>query len=239
MDSSTLPSVFPRLKLVSSFQELITTRFADGINALCWPRSLPGDFAEVVQRLGESAGEDGIATLNEEVLLALELSPAGQQAVAVLLEDLRQMREQDLQPSLDCIHQYLRDEEGYPVATDVYSFHVDSATEEADTYLCTYFGPSSEGLANEQAQRRVDIPKTRAELLELFGGEEGAAFQEFLHEQCFDLHYLPLPDAQPFVFGIGHLWRIATEYPGSPVPPCIHRAPETQVGQPPRLLLIS
>ena len=27
--------------------------------------------------------------------------------------------------------------------------------------------------------------------------------------------------------------------PGSPVPPCIHRAPETHPGDPPRLLLIS
>jgi hypothetical protein len=45
--------------------------------------------------------------------------------------------------------------------------------------------------------------------------------------------------AQPFSFGLGHVWRIACEHPGSPVPPCIHRAPETAPGQPPRLLLIS
>ena len=36
-----------------------------------------------------------------------------------------------------------------------------------------------------------------------------------------------------------HLWRIAVDYPGSPVPPCVHRAPETRPGRPPRLLLIS
>jgi hypothetical protein len=29
------------------------------------------------------------------------------------------------------------------------------------------------------------------------------------------------------------------EYDGSPVPPCIHRAPDTRPGDPPRLLLIS
>ncbi len=40
-------------------------------------------------------------------------------------------------------------------------------------------------------------------------------------------------------FGLGNLWRIAVDYPGSPVPPCIHRAPITRPGRPPRLLLIS
>ena len=61
----------------------------------------------------------------------------------------------------------------------------------------------------------------------------------YLNENFFDLHYAPLPQARPFSFGLGHLWRIATEHPGSPVPPCIHRAPATLPGQPPRLLLIS
>ena len=123
--------------------------------------------------------------------------------------------------------------------TDVYSFHVDSATVEADTWLCTYAEASSEGLSNEEAIRRVDIPETRALLLEEFGGEDDEAFAEYLADNCYDLHYLPLPGAQPFSFGVGNLWRIATQYPGSPVLPCIHRAPATVPGRPPRLLLIS
>ena len=45
--------------------------------------------------------------------------------------------------------------------------------------------------------------------------------------------------AEPFSFGLGNLWRIAVEYPDSPVPPCVHRAPATIPGRPPRLLLIS
>jgi hypothetical protein len=94
-------------------------------------------------------------------------------------------------------------------------------------------------LRNEDARRRVDIPETRAELLQLFGGADDDAFLEYLNENCYDLHYAPISQARPFSFGLGNVWRIAVDYPGSPVPPCIHRAPETVPSQPPRLLLIS
>jgi hypothetical protein len=60
-----------------------------------------------------------------------------------------------------------------------------------------------------------------------------------LQDRCYHLHYAAAPQARPFSFGTGNLWRIAVEYPGSPVPPCIHRAPPTHPGQAPRLLLIS
>ena len=221
---------------MASFEELVSTRFEDGINALCWERALPGNFAEVV---GKLAVGEGITTIEDESLLELSVSPAGRLAVEMLLADQRLLRGLDLDPVLDCIQSCLRDQTGAPVATDVYSFHADSATVEADTYLCTYHGPSSEGLRNDEALRRVDIPQTRAQLLALFGGEEGPAFREFLNENCFDLHYAPAPGARPFPFGVGNLWRIAVEYPGSPVPPCIHRAPETRPGDTPRLLLLS
>jgi hypothetical protein len=45
--------------------------------------------------------------------------------------------------------------------------------------------------------------------------------------------------ARPYSFGTGNMWRIAIAWPGCPVPPCIHRAPESVAGAPPRLLLIS
>jgi len=225
-----------RIKIVHSFHELVTTPFGDGINALCWQRSLEGDFKEVVEKL---ATRDGITTLEDEPLLNLPLSDAGKTAVKILLEDQRLLREHGLDPQLDCIDGYLRDADPGPVPTDVYSFHADSATVETDTYLCTYFGPSSEGIYNEEAQRKVDIPEIRSALLQQYGGEDDADFIEWLHDNCFDLHYAPLPEAKPYVFGFGNLWRVAVEYPGCPVPPCIHRAPETQPGQPPRLLLIS
>jgi hypothetical protein len=236
MTPLSLPLDYPRIRRVASFHELITTPFADGVNALCWPRTLAGDFAEVVELL--AAGQ-GITTLDDERLQALPVSAAGRVAIETLLADQRLLREHDLDPVLNCINGYPRDEEPGPVATDVLSFHVDSATVQADTWLCTYHGAVSEGLRNDQAQRRVDISETRAELLKLYGGEDDADFQEYLNENCYDLHYAALPQAQPFTFGLGNLWRIATEYPGSPVPPCIHRAPETQPGDPVRLLLIS
>jgi len=144
-----------------------------------------------------------------------------------------------LDPVLNCIHGYPRDEGSGPVATDVFSFHADSATEEADTWLCTYHGASSEGLQNDEAHKRVDIPATRAELLREFGGDDDEQFREYLNENCYDLHYAPATHARPFYFGLGNLWRIALDYPGAAVPPCIHRAPATLPGQPPRLLLIS
>lgn len=225
-----------RIKIVHSFHELVTTPFGDGINALCWQRCLEGDFKEVVEKL---ATRDGITTLEDEPLLNLPLSDAGKTAVKILIEDQRLLREHGLEPQLDCIDGYLRDADPGPVPTDVYSFHADSATVETDTYLCTYFGPSSEGIYNEEAQRKVDIPEIRSALLQQYGGEDDADFTEWLHDNCFDLHYAPLPQAKPYVFGFGNLWRVAVEYPGCPAPPCIHRAPETQPGQPPRLLLIS
>jgi hypothetical protein len=230
------PPGYMRIRTVQSFAELVATPFADGVNALCWPRTLPGDFGEVVEQLG--CGE-GIVTLDDARLLALSVSAAGRAAVEFLLEDLRLLRAHDLDPVLNCIHAYPRDDDAGPVPTDVYSFHADSAPVPADTWLCTYHGPASEGLRNDEAQPRVDQPEIRAELLRRFGGEDNAGFHAYLEENCHDLHYVPVAQAQPFSFGLGHLWRIAVDWPGSPVPPCIHRAPATPPGQPPRLLLIS
>jgi hypothetical protein len=230
----SLPADYHRIRLVRTFDELVTSRFGNGVNALCWPRMLAGNFAEVVEQLAVC---DGIATLDEARLQSLALSAAGKAATDLLMEDQRLLRSHDLDPVLNCIAAYPRDEDPGPVRTDVFSFHADSATVETDTWLCTYYGACSEGLRNDEAIRRVNIPETRAELLKCFGGEDSEAFREYLNENCYDLHYAPLPGARPFSFGIGNLWRIAVDYPGSPVPPCIHRAPETDHS--PRLLLIS
>lgn len=235
MISFSLPADYPRIKRVNSFQELVTTPFATGVNALCWERALPGDFGEVVQLLGVS---EGVTPVDEARLQALPVSAAGRIAIEVLLEDQLLLRAHGAAPVLNCFQSYPREEDPQVVPTDVYSFHADSAPVETDTFLCTYHGAPSEGLRNEEAQRRVDHPATRAELLKLFGGKDRADFHEFLTENCYDLHYAPAPLARPFSFGVGHLWRIATDWPGSPVPPCIHRAPENLPGQPARLLLI-
>lgn len=230
------PPSYTRIKVVESFDELVSTPFGDGINALCWRRTLTGDFTEVAEHLAVSKE---ITTLDEASLRTLALSAAGRVAIEILIEDQRLLRAAGLSPILDCIHAYPREEEPGPVPIDVYSFHVDSATVEADTWLCSYNESSSEGLRNDEARRRIDIPETRAELLKLFRGEDHDGFREHLEENCYHLHYAPIPGARPFSFGIGNLWRIAVDYPGSPVPPCIHRAPATLPERPPRLLLIS
>jgi hypothetical protein len=63
----TLPSDYTRIKVVHSFAELVTTPFRDGINALCWQRSLPGDFSEVAAAL-----------LTDEDITSIEPQPDGQ-----------------------------------------------------------------------------------------------------------------------------------------------------------------
>ena len=235
MPTIDLPKNYARIQRVNSFQELRSTPFKDGINAFCWERALPGNFQEIAEGL---KADQGINAIEDNEITSLSLSETGKIAARILLEDQRMLRECGLEPILDCVNHYQRDETDTPIHTDVFSFHVDSATIEADTYLCTYFGPPSEGLRNDEAQRCVDTTQTRIELLSQFGGPDDTAFEAYLEDHCFDLHYTPLPGAQPFSFGIGNLWRIAIKWPGSPVPPCIHRAPATIPGQK-RLLLIS
>jgi len=223
-----------RVRRVSGFAELLTTPFAAGVNALCWERSLPGDFAEVAAKLPRG---QGIAPVADEELAALTLSPAGRLAVDAMLADQRLLRDHELAPSLNLIHDCVPAADG-PVPTDVTSFHVDSAPVEVDTWLCTYLGACSEGLANEDARLKVEVPAIRAQLLREYGGADDDGFVDFLHERSYDSHYAPKPGATPYPFGTFALWRIATRWPGSPVPPCVHRAPVNPPGSP-RLLLIS
>ena len=223
------------MRVVGSFEELIATPLQDGVNAVCWSRALRGAFGEVA-RLLPTTGD--ITPIDEARLASLVVGAAGREAVDTLLEDLRLLRAAGHEPTHECVRRYPRDHDGL-VPTDVYSFHVDSATAPTETFLCTYAGASSEGLRDDEARRVVDAPATRARLLEHFGGEDGPAFAAWLHENCYDLHYEPTPGAQPFSFGVGNLWRIAVQYPGCPVPACIHRAPEDSPDPGRRLLLIS
>ena len=225
----------PRIRQVRSFEELWSTRFADGVNALCWERTLPGDYAEVIAKLGPG---EGIVVLEDERIRSLELTPAGQLATEAMLADQQLLRDHDLVPSLNCVYDCVCGFDAGTVPTDVTSFHVDSAPVEVDTWLCTYFGASSEGLRNEDALLKVEITEIREQLLKEYGGADDAGFAEFLHEHSYDSHYAPKPGATPYPFGTFALWRIATRWPDSPVPPCIHRAPENHPDSP-RLLLIS
>lgn len=222
-----------QIRYVTNFHDLVSTSFYGEINAICWPRKLTGDFSEIASKI-ELDGN--IATLDQDELFKLELSEQGQLARDILLNDFRDLKAHGASPILNLIKCYERDST-YPFfPTDVYSFHVDRSPIPTDTFLCTYYGESSEILPNSQAIQKVLVPEIRDKLKKLYRGtDEG--FESFLSEHFFDQHYLPNPEAHPISLGLSHLWRLAVDYPESQVPPCIHRAPKEKSGQN-RLLMI-
>lgn len=228
-----LSDIEHHIHCVTNFQDLVSTPFHGEMNAICWSRTLSGDFAEIVKKIKLNGN---IMELDEELLRALPLSEQGQLAREIILNDLKLLEAQGASPILNLIRCYERDE-SYPFfPTDVYSFHVDRSPVPTDTFLCTYYGESSEILPNAQAEQKVLVPEIRDELKKLYHGvEEG--FDSFLGEHFFDLHYRAKPNARPISLGLGHLWRLATDHPESPVSPCIHRAPTEKPGET-RLLLI-
>jgi len=228
-----LGDVEKQIHYVINFQDLVSTPFYGEINAMCWGRNLIGDFAEIVEKL---ASDENIAAIEPAELLELQLSEQGQIAREILLNDLKLLKAHGASPTLNVIQYYDRDD-SYPFfPTDVYSFHVDRSPIATDTFLCTYHGESSDILPNAQAEQKVLIPAIRNELKKLYGGED-EGFEAFLTEHFFDLHYQAKPTAHPINLGIGHLWRLAVDYPESRVLPCVHRAPMEKPGES-RLLLI-
>ncbi|HEY4057925.1 MAG TPA: hypothetical protein VGM39_15025 [Kofleriaceae bacterium] len=224
-----------RRHVVSSFAELARHPLANGINALCWQRTLDGDFREVARAL---APADGVIAVDADMLASLSLSAAGQRAKEIVVDDLRRLDELGREPVLNCITRYERDERGLPIATDVHSFHADRADVECDTWLCTYWGKSSEGIDHADAERLFDEPEIQSALRQHYASLDDEAFRDLVWNESFDLHYRVVDGAQLFSFGVGHLWRIAVAWPGCAVPPCLHRAPPTEPGDEPRLLLI-
>ena len=218
---------------ISNFQDLISTPFQGKTNALCWNRKLIGDFAEIVKKI---AFEGNMLEVKEDQLQELKLSEQGQLARKILLNDIILLKNQGAQPILNLIKNYERDD-SYPFfPTDVYSFHVDRSPIPVDTFLCTYYGASSEIVQNSQATQKILVPEIRAELKKLYDGTvEG--FESFLSEYFYDLHYQASPDADIINLGIGNLWKIATDNPESKVLPFLHRAPLEKGGQT-RLMII-
>ncbi|MGV3620233.1 MAG: hypothetical protein ACO1OB_05430 [Archangium sp.] len=208
-----------RRRVVSSFEALLQP-FSGGVNAVCFERTLVGDF----EGIATAFADDELVNVDQAMLR--EAKNVDARAVRVLLEDLERLTSLGREPQLNVITRYPRDERGLPISVDVHSFHVDRAPIEADTFLCTYAGASSEGLDNDDAVRLVDVP----EVVDALRGFD-------VVEEHFDLHYRMKPGATPYSFGTGHLWRLSCDWPGSPVLPCIHRAPEHD-GRP-RLLLIA
>ena len=221
------------IKQVASFDELITTDFAYSMNAICWERTLEGDFSEIVNKLTDI---DTTIQIGEEQLTQLLLSPKGQLARKTLLEDFQQLKAIGASPELNVLKNYERDEDFVVFPTDVYSFHVDRSPIPVATFLCTYFGDSSEIVSNSDAVQKILLPEIRSELRKLYKGtEEG--FDAFLIENFYDLHYQTNQNAKIIQLGVGNLWKLAVDHPKMKVAPCIHRAPEERSSQK-RLLLI-
>lgn len=221
------------VKQVASFEELITTDFAYSMNAICWERTLEGDFSEIVNKLTDI---DTTIQIDEEQLTQLLLSPKGQLARKTLLEDFQQLKAIGASPELNILKDYERDEDYAVFPTDVYSFHVDRSPIPVATFLCTYYGDSSEIVSNTDAVQKILLPEIRSELRKLYKGtEEG--FDAFLIENFYDLHYQTNQNAKIIQLGVGNLWKLAVDHPKMKVAPCIHRAPEERSSQK-RLLLI-
>lgn len=222
-----------QIHCVTNFQDLISTPFHGVMNAICWTRKLTGDFSEIVSKLEL---KENIAVLDQEELSELQLSEQGRLAREILLDDLKILKDHGASPTLNLIRRYERDDTHPFFPTDVYSFHVDRSPVPVDTFLCTYYGESTEILPNSQAEQKVLVPELRDGLKKLYrGADEG--FESFLSEHSFDLHYRAKPMASPVCSGFGHLWRLAVDYPESKALPCIHRAPMEKTGQN-RLLMI-
>jgi hypothetical protein len=222
-----------QIHTVTNFKDLVSVPFHNEINAICWNRKLIGDFSEIVKKL-EPKGN--IEVINQENLLKLELSNDGQLAREIILNDLKLLKAHGSSPILNLIKYYERDDAYAFFPTDVYSYHVDRSPIPTDTFLCTYYGESSEILPNSLAEKKILVPEIRAQLRKNYQGTD-EEFELFLKDHFFDLHYQAKPMANPISLGLGNLWRLAVDYPQSPVLPCVHRAPKERPGQN-RLLLI-
>lgn len=211
----------PQIKNVFKFEDLVNFEFFDGINAICFNRILEGNFAEIVSQLEL---KDNITEISLDDLLALELSSEGLKARNIMLNDYNLLSDFGASPSINLLKSYEKDNELDFISTDVYSFHVDHSPIETSTFLCTYFGESSDILPNNETLRKIDIPEIREKLRKIYDVDD-ENFDVFAKENFFDLHYQEQPNSTPINLGIGHIWRLSCESPDQKVLPCIHRAP--------------
>ncbi len=212
---------------------MIETHFRGEQNAFCWQRNLEGDFEELVSKLEL---KDNVTEIKAEDLLTLQLSEKGNLARKLILNDLQLLTNFGASPLLNLIKNYERDDALDFISTDVYSFHVDYSPIATSTFLCTYYGASSEILPNDEAIQKILLPEIHEKLKDLYNVEQ-RDFEAFLKDHYFDLHYEAKSKAKPINLGVGHLWRLAVDHPAQTGLPCIHRAPLENDGEL-RLLLI-
>ena len=153
-----------QIEVVSSFSELVNSKFQGEMNALCWHRNLVGDFKEIVAKLEL---KENITEVSIEDLLALQLSEKGNLAREIILKDIQLLTDFGASPALNLLKCYERDDELDFISTDVYSFHVDRSPIETDTFLCTYHGAASDIVPNDQVEQKILIPEIREKLKKL------------------------------------------------------------------------
>ncbi|AOA58395.1 DUF1826 domain-containing protein [Acinetobacter larvae] len=212
-----------QIRVVNNFSDLVQLHFQGKMNAICWSRTLMGDFQEIVEKLLFKEKED-ITEVSIADLRALKLSAQGDLAREIIIQDIQLLTDFGASPVLNLLKQYERDDSLDFITTDVYSYHVDRSPIETDTFLCTYYGPASDILPNDQVEQKILIPEIRQKLKKLYSGPE-SEFDAFLEEYFFDLHYQAKANAKAVNLGCGHLWRLAVDHPTQQAEPCVHRAP--------------
>jgi len=221
------------IQRVTNFNDLVTTQLKGSTNVVSWEREFIGDFNEIIQHC---VSAENITVIEPELLLSISLTEAGQLARNTILNDFQLLSDYGAAPTLNIIKQYDRDTDENIFPIDVYSFHIDRSPIPVDTFLCTYYGATTEILPNEQSIQKILIPEIREQLKNNFAGSE-SAFETYLIEQFYDLHFAALPNAQIVQIPLGHICRLAVDHPNSLTLPCIHRAPIEDDGVY-RLLLI-
>lgn len=221
------------IQLITNFNDLVNTPLNGNTNFLCWERTLIGDYHEIIQKCTST---ENITVIEPEHLRNLNLTAAGQLARNTILNDFQLLSDYGAAPTLNIIKNYDRDSPEHIFPTDVYSFHIDRSPLPVDTFLCTYYGATTEILPNNQSIQKIQIPKIRIQLKNNFQGSD-AAFEIHLIENFYDLHYAALPNAQIIQIPLGHICRLAIDHPKAQTLPCIHRAPFENAGEY-RLLLI-
>ncbi len=224
---------FNQIDFVSDFKELINPPSDSQSNAWCWKRQLAGNFEELVHKLST---QEPIRVVTENELFSLELTTEGKVARNAILEDLERLRLNGSDPVVNLIRFYERDVDNPFYPTDVYSFHADQSPVSTYTFLCTYYGATSEIAPNKYCRKKSEIPEYLNAIKRQCNGDEDD-LNDFLREHFLDLHY-EVESAAPIIkMELGDLWKLSVDHPGSTVPPCIHRAPLEKTGES-RLLLI-